>query len=82
MASTNPRLRPGPKPVERRAEWTARVPKPVMAALEDEARNHGFSRNDWLSILLAERYGKDYSPTRRSADAHFDNQEAFFSKVS
>lgn len=68
--------------MERRAEWTARVPKAVMASLEEEAREHGYSRNDWLSILLSQRYRYEYNPVRRSDDALTHHQEAFFSRVS
>lgn len=53
-----------------------------MASLEEEAREHGYSRNDWLSILLSQRYRYEYNPVRRSDDALAHHQEAFFSRVS
>lgn len=82
MATTRNRSRTGPRPVERRAEWTARLPRPILADLEGEAEEHGYTRNDWLSILLAERYGHSYIPTRKPVDTDLSNQGEFFTKAS
>lgn len=76
-----PRKR-GPQAAQGQSRWTARVPETVTAALEAEASEHGMSRNDWLSQMLADRYGQHYTPLRKPRRDEAEGQEALLEEAS
>lgn len=76
------RQKPGPKAAQGQSRWTARIPASLTEALEEEAKEHGFSRNDWISLVLADRYGQHYTPLRKPRADESHGQEALLQEAS
>lgn len=56
------RRKPGPPSKGEREQVRARVPVPLLRALQEEAARRGMTFNDFIGETLAEVVGVPYSP--------------------